>query len=188
MATFARAVLAAGTLLLTSLSAQAVLPYRITDLGHLPDGGGFSQAFGINSAGQVVGFSGDPPTPEAFQWTAGAGMRGLGVLPLDPPDLSAGQGGIARATNDAGRVVGESLVNVGPGPTSFSRAFLWSADKGMQDLGDLPGKNDSRAHAINNAGQVVGSSSVFFGGSGSFPSFPLDSRRRHAGPGHSAGR
>ncbi len=37
MACRARVVLAVGTLLLTSLPAQAVVPYRITDLGALPE-------------------------------------------------------------------------------------------------------------------------------------------------------
>jgi hypothetical protein len=37
------------------------------------------------------------------------------------------------------------------------RAFIWDSVNGMQNLGDLPGSDDSSTgHAINNLGQVVG--------------------------------
>jgi probable HAF family extracellular repeat protein len=55
-------------------------------------------------------------------------------------------------------VVGFSYAATG------GRAFLWTSGGGMQDLGDLPGGDDSSsADAINNAGQVVGSSGTATG-------------------------
>ena len=81
MAPLARVVLMAATLLLTSLTAQAVVPYRITDLGDLPGGSDFSVARGINDAGRVVGFSSAATGSRAFLWTRAGGMRDLGDLP-----------------------------------------------------------------------------------------------------------
>jgi probable HAF family extracellular repeat protein len=158
MAPLIRLVLAAGTLLLTSLTVQAVVPYRIIDLGDLPGGLEQSSASGINNAGQVVGNSaaaqltpgGLPAGFHAFRWTAARGMQDLGTLP-GPGDFSE-----ARGINDAGHVVGLSAG------TDF-RAFLWTPRAGMQNLGTLPGGDFSEAFGINNAGQVVGRASAASG-------------------------
>ena len=51
----------------------------MTDLGSL--GGRFSQAFGINDAGAVVGMSVNSARElRAFLWTAADGMRDLGAI------------------------------------------------------------------------------------------------------------
>jgi probable HAF family extracellular repeat protein len=73
-----------------------------------------------------------------------------------PTDVGTlGGSSVATAVNNAGQVVGYSQLT-----TSVStHAFLWTADRGMMDLGALGG-NNSRATDINDAGQVVGWSEI----------------------------
>jgi probable HAF family extracellular repeat protein len=128
------------------------------DLGTLTGNtGGYSQALGINSIGQVVGVSSSGIVPfRPFLWnpltpngTTGA-MFPLGVLP-----------GTANEINDYGQVIGESNAVTG------TRAFLWTptirngVTGTMVDLGDFAGgRNESRALGMNSAGHVVGESWV----------------------------
>jgi probable HAF family extracellular repeat protein len=58
--------------------------------------------------------------------------------------------------NNRGELVGYSFY-----PDDFTpRAFLWSKDQGMRDLGDLGGRGGSIAFAVNDRGDVVGGSSA----------------------------
>ncbi len=67
-------------------SAQAV-QYTAVDLGTLP-GDSYSQAYGINSSGQVVGYSSDSTGHQhAFLWSISGGMVDLGTLPGDSTEL-----------------------------------------------------------------------------------------------------
>lgn len=115
----------------------------LVDLGTL--GGDDSAAFGVNSAGQVVGQSnlstGAPDV--AFLWTATSGMQNLGNL--------GGTGGAANAINASGQITGQSNNSSG-----FAHAFLWESTGGMQDLGTLPNGQQSGGNAINSAGEIVG--------------------------------
>jgi probable HAF family extracellular repeat protein len=113
------------------------------DLGTL--GGAFSNATGINNAGQVAGFAEHNPaslTSHAFLYSGGV-LHDLGTL--------GGSVSNAFGINDAGQVVGRSTIR---GDTDI-HAFLYSNGV-MQDLGTLPGAINSVAYAINNLGQVVG--------------------------------
>jgi probable HAF family extracellular repeat protein len=107
------------------------------DLGTL--GGSISAAAAVNARRQVVGYSATADgTRHAFLWTAIGGMVDLG-------------GGVARAVNAHGQVVGVSIF-----PTAEAgHAFSWTARGGMVDLGTLGGFF-SQANAVNARGQVVG--------------------------------
>ncbi len=115
------------------------------DLGTLGGAYGYaSQAFGINSAGDIVGesYADHYHGSRAFLWRNGV-MTDLGTL--------GGSGGGAYDINDAGDIVGYSGTAYGE-----AHAFLWR--KGvMIDLG-TPGEYDSEAKAINNLGVIAGMS------------------------------
>jgi probable HAF family extracellular repeat protein len=120
------------------------------DLGTL-DGSYYSEAQGINDAGQVVGSSGG----HAFiTGPNGVGMKGLGTL--------GGSSSSAFDINDSGQVVGESLTGEGSSYTSYPHAFITGSNGvGMKDLGTLNGE-ESQAYGINDTGQVVGKAVSWF--------------------------
>ena len=119
----------------------------MTDLGTLP-GYTVSGADGVNSYGQVVGYSASSSSlgaPEhAFITSAnGQGMFDLGTL--------GGSSSESFAINDNGQVVGASFTSSGS-----KHAFITGYNgQGMIDLGTLGGQN-SEANSINANGQVAG--------------------------------
>ena len=77
------------------------------------------------------------------------GPNGVGMR-----DLGTGAGSVADGINDAGQVVGYSLMTA----NGHSHAFITGPNgAGMRDLGTLGG-DYSYAYGINDAGQVVGDS------------------------------
>src|SRR3990172_9610139 len=105
------------------------------DLGTLGPGP-FSEAWGLNSTGAVVGTSDyGGPLPHGFLYTDAGGMV----------DVTLSAAGGAYDVNDAGVVVG----------TAGNPAFPWSAGI-LEDLGGQGGFDLSSGMAINEAGQVGG--------------------------------
>ncbi len=109
--------------------------------------GGFdSFALDINNQDQVVGraFT-STGCYHAFVWDEVQGLQDLNL---------PGVNSAARAINNLGQVVGNYFYDPG-NPLYYANVFLWSAEAGFQDLGNLGGAY-AQANAINNAGQVVG--------------------------------
>jgi probable HAF family extracellular repeat protein len=132
-------VIALGLSIFTASSATTSFSYSVTDLGTL--GGSFSQAYGINDKGQVVGCATTTSgSLHAFLWSNGT---------LQDLDTLGGSYSQAHGINNTGQVVGVAGTSSG-----FKHAFLWHKGT-MKDLGILGG-NNSHANRINNIGQVVG--------------------------------
>lgn len=135
------------------------------DLGHLPNlaGGEFGiPAVGITSASTdvsadgnvVVGtsralyeicfvcdFAYEPQYAEPFRWTKETGMVGLGHLGApDAPSLASVLTNVTEAnavSADGNTVVGNSTVVVDTAlfPATTTRAYRWTEETGIQDLG-----------------------------------------------------
>jgi len=101
-----------------------------------------TQAFGINSAGTVVGYAvGTNQVQQAVAWN-GTHVASLSSL--------GGLSSAAYAINTAGTVAGYSSFNNGN-----QHAVSWSSSGAITDLGTVGG-TQSGANAINDAGVVAG--------------------------------
>jgi probable HAF family extracellular repeat protein len=124
----------------------------IKDLGTLA-AGAYSEGWGINNFGDVVGESytdgGSFVGVHAFLYTDANGMVDL------TPTSDTGR---ARDINDARQVTGYKTALGG------YHAFRWTSGI-FQDLGVLPGFADSFGYAIEASGRVAGSSSNAYGNS-----------------------
>lgn len=115
---------------------------KVVDLGTL--GGRDSKAFGINSAGWIVGVSQvSPAVRHAFLYKNGK-MTDLG-------SLQGGTFSLAYDINDQGQIVG-----IAETAAHAVHGFLWQNGK-MADLGALPDGQSSLAYTLNNQGQIAGS-------------------------------
>jgi probable HAF family extracellular repeat protein len=133
-----------------SLAQEQNANYSITDLGTL--GGSFSDGWGLNDRGQVVGTATISSGKEnhAFLWEDGV-MKDLGAL--------LGLSSRSRGINKRGQAVGiSSVMNVPP-----LKAILWEKSGEIVLLGTLPGGTlpggfGSFSIGINDRGQIVGGS------------------------------
>lgn len=128
---------------------------KMADLGTLPSPlNTYSQAFGINDRGQIVGESGFRDAEgHPFFWSKGV-MTDIGTL--------GGPTGCAQAINNTGQVVGfaDTTVPDSSNPGGFlSHAFLWAGGK-AHDLGSYGKDTGSQANDVNNRGQIVGFSAT----------------------------
>lgn len=124
---------AAGLLFSRTVQAQEFVPL------------GQGRVYGISADGRViVGELGDL----AVYWNAASGAS----TPFDP----RGRQGYAAAASSDGRViVGAARDSTGGSyPSPNYRAFRWSADAGIVDIG-LAGSAHSRATAVSSDGSVV---------------------------------
>lgn len=144
---YARDINASGLIVGYSYSPLRAILWNSGSLQNLGTlGGNVSQAFGVNSQGEVVGHSTlADESRRAFIWTASEGMQDIGTL-----------GGETKADriNDASQVVGYSNL-----PDGTRHAFLWEASTEIQDLNSLVDNEDwvlARALDINEIGQIVG--------------------------------
>jgi probable HAF family extracellular repeat protein len=117
-------------------------------------------AIAINDKGQVVGTSGDcvafNPISQTYLQPLHAMLWEDGI-PIDLGNLGGtghGDGIEAVNINNLGQVIGNSDLK---GDANF-HGFLWSLEKGMSDIGTLPGDVNSLPVGINDAGVVVGGS------------------------------
>lgn len=123
----------------------------VEDIGTLA-AGSFSEAWGVNNSGRVVGWS--------YTNGGGLGVHGFlysaadGLVDLTPESDT----GYALDINDAGQVTGYKTA-----PGGY-HAFRWQ-DGDFVDLGVLPGMAYSFGWAINASGRVTGSSSSASGNS-----------------------
>jgi probable HAF family extracellular repeat protein len=106
-------------------------------LGHLPGGSDRTVAWGVSSDGNVVvggaSSAASQAGDEAFRWTAGGGIVGLGSLPADGSFWSRAQ----AASGDGSVVVGLSLGDA-DGTGGFNNAaFIWTQATGMKRLIDV---------------------------------------------------
>lgn len=109
------------------------------DLGAF--GGTYSAASDLNDLGQVTGSYASGGNRSAILWSE-TGVVALGQLNGGDTE--------ARGINNRGHVVGFATFD-----DFTQRAFLWTSENGMQDLGLPEGTIRSRATAINDAGHIA---------------------------------
>jgi probable HAF family extracellular repeat protein len=116
-------------------------------LGDLPDGSFGSYATGVSADGSViVGAGGSALGTEAYRWTAGSGMVGLGHLSDD----------VSVIYSEAEAVSANGLVIVGRSVSALgTEAFRWTDASGMVGLGLLPNGDFSLANDVSANGSVV---------------------------------
>jgi probable HAF family extracellular repeat protein len=110
-------------------------------IGGLPGGTFDSQSRALSVDGScVVGLSWTDAGLQAFRWTAGQGMIGLGLLaPGD--DSSAALGTSSQGTFVVGM--------------SGAQAFRWTAETGMEPVGCLPGFVEGAAVGVSADGGAI---------------------------------
>lgn len=129
--------------LLSALSLSASAQVTVQRLGFLNNAVFLSQADKTSADGSVVvGFS-RSNGEEAFRWTTGGGMVGLGDTKTIPPFQSWAR----DVSHDGSVIVGAGTIG----------SFRWTATDGIVALADLPGGTlAGSAFAVSGDGTVIG--------------------------------
>lgn len=143
-------------------------PFRYSDangfqpLGNLGGTSPHGEAWAISADGNVVvGYSSNTSgQTEAFRWTSTSGMSGIGN------SGATARSGIAWGVSSDGTTV----VGIGTPTPNDVIGFRWNAALGTpQDLGDLPGGNNTtRAYTANADGSVIVGEGSATGGTRAF--------------------
>lgn len=124
-------------------------PGTAQNLGFLPT---YDRSVGSAVSGDgsiVVGraYSSTQARSQAFRWTAGTGMVGLGFTGPNHTESEA-----TDISRDGGTIVGWSM----DGPSGSQDAFVWTATDGFRVLQRLPGAMfGGRADGVNHDGTIV---------------------------------
>ena len=134
-----------------SLIATTGWSQSLTWLGTLPSGVG-SVARGVSADGAVVvgGAWNAAGQWRAFRWTASGGMQDLGTLPGGSYSEAWG------VSADGAVVVGWTYYDPEEGYGYYERAFRWTENDGMQDLGTLGGVGSAASDVSADGSVVVG--------------------------------
>jgi probable HAF family extracellular repeat protein len=135
----------------------------MTDLGTFPGNSKRSFGMGINKSGQIVGYAYVPDPANPGTNTTNAFL----TTPTGKLDTAIDLGSLgspncyAVGINTSGQVVG--YANTGNGRHAFRTEPNAPINVSTDDLGLLPGGNESFAMVINDAGQVAGGASTTSG-------------------------
>jgi len=129
----------------------------MADLGSVIGANGNSRAFGVSGDGNVIVGETDVPNNfggtirQAFRWTSAGGFQRLGAIDADFPSTAnavSADGAVVTGTSGVSVRIGNSLE-------SRTRAFRWTQNGGLQNLGVLPGHEYSAATIASADGSVV---------------------------------
>jgi probable HAF family extracellular repeat protein len=151
-----------GNVVVSPFPTFAYHAFRYSDQGGLVDlgtlGGQSSTGIGINSFGQVAGWSyTSSGVPRAFRSTPGQPLQELPIFGGTTSQSFAGW------INDSGQVSGYAENSSG-----IFHAFRFTDGQPLLDLGALGGSFGSMANQINASGQVVGQASTASSGGHAF--------------------
>jgi probable HAF family extracellular repeat protein len=131
-------LLAVGKLLIVGNATPPAPSQQFMGLGDLPGGIADSVAHGVSADGAaVVGSSNSAAGTEAFYWTRGRGMKGLGF-----PEAFA-------ISADGSNVVGYQQI------ANQAEPVRWTRDGGTVCLGKLPDYSYGSANGVSADGSVI---------------------------------
>lgn len=153
--TYARAISPSGEIvgfIKGEYESRVDLPVKFTADGPLmlPTQSGSASPWAVNAFGMIVG---DAVKDEGYE-ELGVAVR-WNPFDIDVLSWDFDAGGVARALNDEGLIVGESNLYAIVGNEIFTRAVVWEGDRWCE-LPRFEGLRHSRANGVNLKGAIVG--------------------------------